>query len=57
MARIIENLNGGRRTIKLSTSDIISIVQEYQQLVSTNRNYADIRSILDDNVIFIPEEI
>mgnify|MGYP000564037716 FL=1 len=57
MARIIENINGGRRTIKLSTSDIISIVQEYQQLVSTNRNYADIRSILDDNVIFIPEEI
>lgn len=57
MARIIENINGGRRTIKLSTSDIISIVQEYQHLVSTNRNYADIRSILDDNVIFIPEEI
>lgn len=57
MARIIENINGGRRTIKLSTSDIISIVQEYQQLVSTNRNYADIRSILDDNVILIPEEI
>lgn len=57
MARIIENINGGRRTIKLSTSDIISIVQEYQQLVSTNRNYADIYSILDDNVIFIPEEV
>lgn len=57
MARIIENINGGRRTIKLSTSDIISIIQEYQQLVSNNRNYTDIRSILDDNVIFIPEEI
>lgn len=57
MARIIENINGGRRTIILSTSDIISIVQEYQQLVYNNRNYSDVQSILNDNVICIPEEI
>ncbi len=57
MARIIENINGGRRTIRLSTSDIISIVQEYQQLVYNNRNYSDVQSILNDNVICIPEEI
>ena len=57
MARIIENINGGRRTIRLSTLDIISIVQEYQQLVYNNRNYSDVQSILNDNVICIPEEI
>lgn len=57
MARIIENINGGRRTIRLSTSDIISIVQEYQQLVYNNRTYSDVQSILNDNVICIPEEI
>lgn len=56
MARIIENTTGGRRIIKLSTSDIISIVQDYQQLVAGNRGYEDVRSILDDNVMFIPEE-
>lgn len=57
MARIIENTTGGRRIIKLSTSDIISVVQEYQQLAATNRKIDDVRSILDDNVIFIPEDV
>ena len=57
MARIIENTTGGRRIIKLSTSDIISVIQEYQQLVGENRRCEDIRSILDDNVIFIPEDV
>ncbi|MGN1152555.1 MAG: hypothetical protein ACI4S3_00865 [Candidatus Gastranaerophilaceae bacterium] len=57
MARIIENTTGGRRIIKLSTSDIISVVQEYQQLVAQNRQANDVRSILDDNVIFIPEDV
>lgn len=57
MARIIENTTGGRRIIKLSTSDIISVVQEYQQLVAQNRQANDVRSILDDNVIFVPEDV
>lgn len=57
MARIIENINGGRRTIKLSVSDIVSIVREYQQIVANNRNYDDICSILEDNVIFVPEDV
>ena len=57
MARIIENTTGGRRIIKLSTSDIISVIQEYQQLVGENRRGEDVRSILDDNVIFIPEDV
>ena len=57
MARIIENTTGGRRIIKLSTSDIISVIQEYQQHVGENRRCEDVRSILDDNVIFIPEDV
>lgn len=57
MARIIESATGGRRIIKLSTSDIISVVQEYQQLVAQNRQINDVRSILDDNVIFVPEDV
>lgn len=55
MARILENINGGRRTIKLSTDDIISVIQQYQQIVSMNKNISDVRNILEDNVIFIPE--
>ena len=56
MARIIENSTGGRRIIKLSTADIISIVREYQQIVNNNRGYEDIYSLLSDSVIFVPEE-
>ncbi len=56
MARIIESSSGGRRLIKLSTADVISVVQEYQQLVHNNRCYEDIYSILNDTVIFLPEE-
>ena len=57
MARIIENTSGGRRIIKLSTEDIISVVQEYQQIVNSSRNWENVHSILNDNVIFIPEDI
>ena len=56
MARIIESLTGGRRIIRLSTADIISIVQEYQQIVKSNRGYEEIYSLLSDSVIFVPEE-
>ena len=57
MAKIIENTSGGRRIIRLSTSDIISIVQEYQQMVGNNRSWENVHSILNDNIIFIPEDI
>lgn len=57
MARIIESGNNSRRIIKLSTSDVISIVQEYQTLVSVESRYEDIRSILEDKAIFVPEDI
>lgn len=54
MARILEN-NGKRRMIKLSTDDIIAIVQEYQQLTKGLRYLEDIRDTLTDKVMYIPE--
>lgn len=56
MARIIEN-DFGRRNIKVSTDDVISIVREYQQLVGVGKNYDEIRKILDRNNIFLVEEL
>ena len=55
MARIIENLTG-RRTIKISTNDIISIVREYQRIAGTEKNYEQIRKLLDKNNLFIVED-
>lgn len=56
MARIIESTQGSRRVIKLSTDDIISVIQRYQQLVNGLKYLEDVRNILEDNVIFLPEE-
>lgn len=55
MARIIENL-AGRRTIQISTNDIISIVREYQRISRTERNYEQIRKLLDKNPLFLAED-
>lgn len=57
MARILESTNNGRRIIKLSTDDIISIVQEYQQYTKGYRNIDEIRNILEDKALFVPESI
>ena len=57
MARIIENENGNRRLIKMSSDDVISIVREYQKHVKVRSSYDEIRSQLEDCVIFIPEDI
>ena len=54
MAKIIEN--DYRRIIKMSTDDIISVVREYQRLIKKAENYNEIRNILEDTVIYIPEE-
>ena len=54
MARIIES--SGRRIIKMSVDDIISIVQDYQRIVPRACSAEDVRSYLSDTVIFIPEE-
>ena len=56
MARILEN-DFGRRNIKVSTDDIISIVREYQRLVGVGKNYDEIRNILDENNIFLVEDL
>ena len=57
MARIIESLTGGRRIIKMSTDDILSVVRDYQRIVPRFSDIDDARSYLDDTVIFIPEEV
>ncbi len=57
MARIIENVDGKRKMIKLSTDDIISVIREYQSITYGCNSFSDIRSALSDTVIFIPEDV
>lgn len=57
MARIIENESGKRRLIKMSSDDVISIVKEYQRHVKIRSSYDEIRSQLEDCVIFVPEDV
>lgn len=57
MARIIESENGGRRIIKMSVDDIISVVSDYQRIVPRFSSSDDIRDYLSDAVIFIPEDV
>ena len=56
MARIINSSTGKRQTVQLTTDDIISIVQEYQQLTKGLKYADDIRDILENKVIYIPAE-
>jgi len=56
MARIIESSVNSRRMVKLSTNDIISIVQEYQQIAKGAKCIDNIRTLLEDRVIFLPED-
>lgn len=55
MAKIIETPNCKRRTIRLTTDDIISIVQEYQQLTKGFRYLEDVRDILENKILYLPE--
>lgn len=57
MARIFESEQSKRRMIKLSTNDIISVVREYQQKVSGKSDYMQTRDILENFVIYIPEDV
>lgn len=57
MARIIENEDGKRRLIKMSSDDVISVIREYQRHVKNKNSYEEIRSQLEDCIIFIPEEV
>lgn len=56
MAKIIEN-NFGRRMIRLNTSDVISIVREYQNISYGKCSYEDVRKILNDFEFYIPEDV
>lgn len=57
MARIIESTKGQRRIIKLSSDDIMSVVQDYQRIVPRFSSVNDARNYLEDTIIFLPEDI
>ena len=57
MARIIESENCVRRMIKLSTDDILSVVREYQRYVNQKTDYMQTRDVLENTVIYIPEDV
>jgi len=57
MARIIETERCSRRMIKLSSNDIVSVVQSYQRIVPRRSNAEDVRNYLEDTVIYIPEDV
>lgn len=55
MAKIIENAKG-RRTVKLSTDDVISIVREFQNISAESVTYSILREKLDKFEFYLPEE-
>ena len=57
MAKVIENIDGKRRMIKLSTEDVLSIIREYQIAAKGCVSCEEIRTALGHKVFFIPEEI
>lgn len=57
MAKIIENFEGKRRLVKLSTDDVLSIIREYQNSTKGCYSSQEIRSALADRIFFVPEEI
>lgn len=56
MARIIEN-EVGRRIVKMSVDDIISVVREYQRVVKNPQTYEGIRMILSQACMYLPEDM
>ena len=56
MAKIIEN-NSGRRTIRLSTNDIIDVVREYQALSKGCFSYEETRKVISEVSFYLPEDI
>ncbi len=55
MAEIIENMHG-RRLIRMSTDDVISLVKTYQTFACESLSYSEIREKLDKSDIYIPED-
>ena len=56
MATIVENMHG-RRLIRMSTDDIISIVKEYQTAACSSESYKETRERLDKAEIYLPEDL
>ena len=56
MARIIEN-EIGRRIVKMSVDDIISVVREYQRVVKNPKTYEGIRMVLSKACMYLPEDV
>ena len=56
MAKVIENLEGGRRKILLSNYDILNVVRTYQTLVQNARKIDDVLEILRENYVYLPED-
>lgn len=61
MARIIESINENgvnqRRIIEMSAADIISIVQEYQNLKLHNKSYEEIKRKLKSINLYVVEDV
>lgn len=56
MAKIIEN-EKGRRMVKMSVDDIISVVREYQRVVQNPKTYEGIRMVLGQACMYLPEDV
>lgn len=56
MAKIITSQDTKRRTIRLTSADIISIVREYQQVMKGAYS-ENARDILANTVFYLPEDI
>lgn len=58
MARILENTNG-RRMIRLSPEDVLSVVSLYQQQLYglERRDYQAIQARLRQTDFYLPEEV
>ncbi len=56
MATIIEN-NTKRRTIKLSTDDVISIIQQYQVITRGYKEAPVVRDLIKNSNFYVPEDI
>ena len=57
MATILESDYNCRRTVRLSSEDVISIVREYQRITYKCSDIEEVRDRLKDSIIYIPEDI
>lgn len=56
MAKVIENLSGGRRKILLSNYDVLTVVRTYQYLTQKVKTTEEVLDILRENYIYLPED-